>query len=85
MKEQTLVIIKPDGMKRGLVGEILTRFEKIGLKVVAMKMLKASDALAGEHYIADEDWMEMVGRKTRENYEKKGLEMKRTNKEHGVN
>ena len=38
--EQTLVLIKPDGVQRGLIGEIITRYEHKGLKIVAMKMLQ---------------------------------------------
>jgi nucleoside-diphosphate kinase len=48
--QQTFVIVKPDGVQRGLVGEIITRFERRGLKIVAMKMLQVSDELAHEHY-----------------------------------
>ena len=43
--EQTFVMIKPDGVKRGVVGEILHRFERMGLKIVAMKMVVPEDAL----------------------------------------
>ncbi|RLF37075.1 MAG: nucleoside-diphosphate kinase [Thermoplasmata archaeon] len=49
-KERTLVILKPDAVQRGLVGEIISRFEKRGLKIVAMKMVKVSRELAEEHY-----------------------------------
>lgn len=48
--EQTLIIFKPDAVQRGLVGEILTRFEKVGLKIVGMKMLTASDEHLEGHY-----------------------------------
>ncbi len=48
--ERTLVLIKPDGVERGLIGEIVSRFERKGLKVTAMKMLKMSRRLAEEHY-----------------------------------
>jgi len=48
--EQTLVLIKPDSVQRGLVGEILRRFERKGLKLVAMKMVKLKDAVLKEHY-----------------------------------
>ncbi len=48
--ERTLVIVKPDGVQRGLVGEILGRFERRGLKLVAGKMLQVSPALAEKHY-----------------------------------
>lgn len=48
--EKTLIIFKPDAVQRGLVGEILTRFEKVGLKIVAMKMLLPTDQQLHGHY-----------------------------------
>lgn len=48
--ERTLVLIKPDAFQRALVGEILARFEKKGLKIVGMKMFMMSSELAKEHY-----------------------------------
>ena len=50
MIEKTLVLLKPDCVARGLIGEILSRFEKTGLKIVSMKMSQASDELAKQHY-----------------------------------
>lgn len=54
-EEQTLIIIKPDAIQRGLLGEIVTRFERKGLKIVGMKMIQLEDALLEAHYahIAD--------------------------------
>jgi len=51
--EQTLVVIKPDGVQRGLVGEILQRFEKAGLKIVAMRMRWVDETHAKKHYTED--------------------------------
>lgn len=48
--EQTLILVKPDGVRRGLTGEVLARFERRGFKIVALKMLTISDALAERHY-----------------------------------
>jgi len=48
--ERTLVLVKPDGVQRGLVGEIISRFEKTGLKLVALKMLHMNKEMAGKHY-----------------------------------
>ncbi len=48
--ERTLVLLKPDALQRGLLGEILGRFERKGLKVVGMKMMQLTDALLEEHY-----------------------------------
>lgn len=48
--ERTLVIVKPDGVQRGLIGEIISRLERRGLKIVAMKMMQISQELAARHY-----------------------------------
>ncbi len=48
--EQTLVLIKPDGVQRGLIGEIITRFERRGLKLAAAKFVQVSPQLAEKHY-----------------------------------
>lgn len=49
--ERTLIVVKPDGVERGLTGEILARFERRGFKIAALKMLTVSNELAEEHYI----------------------------------
>ena len=48
--EKTLVLVKPDGVQRGLVGDILSRFEHKGLKVIALKMLQVTKEMAENHY-----------------------------------
>ncbi|MDK2796447.1 MAG: nucleoside-diphosphate kinase [Archaeoglobaceae archaeon] len=48
--ERTFVMVKPDGVQRGLIGQIISRLENKGLKIVAMKMLRISKELAEEHY-----------------------------------
>lgn len=55
INERTLVLVKPDAMQRGLVGQIVSRFEQKGLKLVAMKMMSLDEAVLREHYahIAD--------------------------------
>ena len=50
MAERTLVLVKPDGVQRGLAGEVITRLERRGLKLVGMKLMQASDELARQHY-----------------------------------
>ena len=50
MSEQTLVLVKPDGVQRGLVGEIIGRMERKGLRLHALKMMRMDDALARRHY-----------------------------------
>lgn len=51
--ERTLVLLKPDAIDRGLIGEILTRFEKVGLKVSGLKLLHPTKEMAGKHYTED--------------------------------
>lgn len=52
--ERTFVMVKPDGVQRGLIGEIISRFERRGLKIVGMKMVQVSDELARQHYAVHE-------------------------------
>ena len=48
--EKTLVLVKPDGVQRGLIGDVIGRLEKTGLKIVGLKLIKINDELAGKHY-----------------------------------
>jgi nucleoside-diphosphate kinase len=73
-KEQTLVLIKPDGVQRGLIGEILSRFEHVGLKIVAMKMVHPSHEDVDKHYALTEEWMRGVFDKAKAKYEANGEE-----------
>lgn len=61
MKEKTLVLIKPDAVLRGIVGEIISRFEKVGMKIVAMKMIQAEREVLEKHYFKDEKWLTEKG------------------------
>lgn len=73
--EQTLVLIKFDGVARGLVGEITSRFEKTGLKIVAAKLTRVSEELAEKHYPANrEEFLKGMGNKTLENYAQMGAD-----------
>lgn len=76
MIQQTLVLIKPDGVQKKIVGKILSRFEDMGLKIVAMKMLTVNEDLAKEHYYLDEEWAKGVYEKTKASYEKEGKKLK---------
>jgi len=76
-KERTLVLLKPDGVKRGLVGEVLSRFEKAGLKIVAMKMVYIDREHAMKHYPDSRTTLlEGIGQKTLETYAKYGMDPK---------
>lgn len=65
MSQRTLVIVKPDGVKRNLIGEIINRYEKAGLKVVALEMKTIDRALAEKHYHFDnDDYLRSIGQKS---------------------
>ena len=70
--ERTLVIVKPDGIQRALIGEVIKRYERIGLKLVALKMFVPTESLIEEHYLLDPNWKKNVGEKSIQSYEKKG-------------
>jgi nucleoside-diphosphate kinase len=71
-EEKTVVLIKPDGVKRGLIGEVMGRLESRGLKIIAMKMIVASREHAHTHYPNTEEWLRGMGNKTLENYKQYG-------------
>lgn len=71
--EQTLVIVKPDGVQRGLVGEIIKRYEAVGLKLVGMKMLVSTPEHVEAHYTLDPEWRRVTGEKTIKSYKEKGM------------
>jgi len=73
-KERTLVIIKPDGVQRSLIGEIIRRYERTGLKLVALKMFVPTRDQVKGHYLLDPNWIISVGEKSIMAYDKKGLE-----------
>ncbi len=72
-EERTLVIVKPDGVQRGLIGEIIKRYERAGLKLVASKMVIASAEHIEQHYTLDPEWRRVTGEKTIKSYKEKGL------------
>lgn len=72
-KERTLVIIKPDGVQRSLIGDVISRFERVGLKMVALKMVVATTKQVEEHYTLDPSWRTVTGEKAIESYKKRGL------------
>jgi nucleoside-diphosphate kinase len=75
--EKTLVLLKPDAVQRGLVGEIINRFEKAGLKMLAAKMVTPSPDLANRHYPTDRrEFIEGMGHKSLETYREAGMNPK---------
>lgn len=71
--EKTLVIIKPDGVQRTLIGEIIKRYERLGLKLAAIKMLVPDEDFIEKHYTLDPNWRIVTGKKTIKSYQEKGL------------
>lgn len=71
--ERTLVIIKPDGIQRSLIGEIISRYERIGLKLTAVKMLVPTADMIERHYTLDPEWCMKTGLKSIKGYTDKGL------------
>ena len=74
-KERTLVLLKPDAVARGLVGEITERFEKTGLKIVGMKMVHPTQKQAADHYAGPEAWIQGMGQKTLDSFEEFGMDV----------
>lgn len=72
-KERSLVLIKPDGVQRSLIGQIVQRYERTGLKLVGLKFFIPSPELVRRHYLVVDNWLESVGQKARDAYLKKGL------------
>lgn len=74
--ECTLVLIKPDAVKRGLIGEIITRFEKAGLRLAAIKITNCSKQTLDSHFpINDLDWIRSMGEKAVENCNANGIDI----------
>lgn len=77
MAERTLVILKPDAVQRGIMGEIISRFERVGLKMVGAKMILPTKELLNRHYPTDRrDFIEGMGKKTIDNNEEMGIDTK---------
>ncbi len=74
--ERTFLMVKPDGVKRGLTGEIIKRLEQRNLKIVALEMFQATREQIDGHYPKDETWIRRVGGKTLSTYEKYGYDAK---------
>jgi nucleoside-diphosphate kinase len=73
-EEITFVMVKPDGVKKGLTGEIIRRFEQRDLKIVALEMFTPTEQQIDEHYPKDETWIRRLGQKSLTTYEKYGVD-----------
>jgi nucleoside-diphosphate kinase len=82
-KEKTFVILKPDAVQRGLVGEVTKRFERIGLKIAAMKMIVPTEEQCWNHYQKDDAWYLKKGTGLIANREKLGLPVEKEALEYG--
>lgn len=71
--ERTLVMVKPDGVQRGLIGEVIRRYENIGLKLVGIKIGVPDAEKVEQHYTLDPEWRRITGEKTIASYKKKGM------------
>ncbi len=76
MLEQTLIIIKPDAIKRGLIGKIIETFENVGLKLLAGKMVKPDTQVIKNHYPGTTEWLREMGEKTLASFKQSGLDVK---------
>ena len=72
--EKTLVIVKPDDVQRGLTGEVIRRFERVGLKMVALKFTVPNREMVQKHYTNDPEWFEKAGSKSIKSFMDKGIE-----------
>jgi len=73
-KERTLFLIKPDGVRKGLIGEVIKRIEQTGLKIVALKVVKPTRELTEGHLPGSDKWMKGMGNKTLGDYKEKNMD-----------
>lgn len=81
--ERTFVIVKPDGVQRSLVGEVIRRIERIGLKLIGIKLIVPTEEQCWEHYNKDDAWFETKGAKMIENRKANGLPVDKPAMEYG--
>ncbi|TYK44591.1 nucleoside-diphosphate kinase [Actinomadura decatromicini] len=72
--ERTLVIIKPDGVANGLVGRVVSRLEQAGLRIVQLKLTRATKAQILDHYAEDPEWLENAGARAVERLQANGID-----------
>jgi nucleoside-diphosphate kinase len=82
-KERTLVIIKPDGVQRALMGDIINRFERTGLKFIAVKFLVPQAEQCWKHYNKDEEWFLKKGARVVEDRKAHGMPIEKETIEYG--
>jgi nucleoside-diphosphate kinase len=82
-EEKTLVLLKPDAVQRNLIGEIISRFEKVGLKIIALKFVVPTKDQAHKHYVKNEAEIVALGQRSIEGQKKSGIEIKEDPKTQG--
>lgn len=83
IKERSLVIIKPDGVQRSLIGDIISRIERTGLKIISMKMIMAKEAPLWKHYNKDDAWFLEKGNIVIKNRKEQGMSVDKEAIEYG--
>ena len=81
MIERTLILVKHDGVARGLIGEVIKRFENMGMDMGGMKMIWADERTADKHYVATKEWVKGVAEKTRKAFAERGIAIKDSDEE----
>jgi nucleoside-diphosphate kinase len=76
-EEKTYLMIKPDGVRKGLIGEVIKRLEQRDLKIVALEMFVPTHEKIDNHYPKNKEWIERLGHKTLSTYEKYGFDAKK--------
>lgn len=76
-QERTFVMLKPDAVRKGLIGEVISRVERVGLKVVAMNMFQPTTEQIDDHYPKTEKWITRVGNKTLDTYKQYDVDAKK--------
>lgn len=74
--EKTLIIVKPDAVKRGLIGKTIETFENVGLKLMAARMLKPDAQVIKNHYPGTPEWIKEMGEKTLSSFKQTGINVK---------
>src|SRR3990167_231897 len=85
MTEKTLIIIKPDAVKRALIGKIIETFENACLKLMAAKMIKPSQDVIKNHYPGTTEWIREMGEKTLASFKQSGADVMKTFKTEDTN
>jgi nucleoside-diphosphate kinase len=82
-KERTFVIIKPDGVQRALIGEIISRFERTGLKMIGLKMAMVDETKLWDHYNKDDEWFNKKGARIIDDRKAAGMSVEKEPLEYG--